>query len=463
MNINIDQIVSHTKAKQVETDAWMGHCPAHDDQTPSLSIKAGDDQKLLLHCFAGCEYQEIVTALESGVTMIPMPSNSKVHKPLINGKHTKSKGQFVCEYVYKDETGSPLFKRIRYENPKKFAFFTWEGDKWIKGISKDIRHIPYNLNSIVKAPFDEWIYFTEGEKDCDRLQRSDLHASTIGSSSDWRKFERESLAALKNRRIAILPDDDKPGEKYAQQVATSLYGKAANVKIVRLPNLPPKGDISDWLDAGGTIENLIMLVEEAKEFQPDGDGVSVIESQQQQVEAEIKHPTLDEAAYYGLASEFVKLVEPQTEADSVGLLTQFLTTFGCIIGRSAYWKTQATPHYSNSFMVLVGQTSRGRKGTAWDIVHYAFRDIDNKFLEERITNGLASGEGLKWALRDDVTDSHGNIKEQGVNDKRLLVVEPEFANVLKAASRNGSTLSPMIRSLWDNGNLQSMNHSSYYC
>jgi hypothetical protein len=93
-------------------------------------------------------------------------------------------------------------------------------------------------------------------------------------------------------------------------------------------------------------------------------------------------------------------------------------------------------------MLLTGDSSKARKGSSWDHVRRLIAQVDST-IERRILTGLSSGEGLIWAVRDPTGD------DTGVPDRRLLIVEPEFASVLKASSREISTLSPTLRSAWD--------------
>ncbi|MCA1677871.1 MAG: DUF3987 domain-containing protein [Actinobacteria bacterium] len=93
-------------------------------------------------------------------------------------------------------------------------------------------------------------------------------------------------------------------------------------------------------------------------------------------------------------------------------------------------------------MLLVGDSSKARKGSSWDHVRRLIGDADQT-IERRILTGLSSGEGLIWAVRDPTA------QDAGIPDQRLLVIEPEFASVLKASSREISTLSPTLRSAWD--------------
>jgi hypothetical protein len=88
-----------------------------------------------------------------------------------------------------------------------------------------------------------------------------------------------------------------------------------------------------------------------------------------------------------------------------------------------------------------------------------FNRVDDTWAQNCIVNGLSSGEGVIWAVRDPISKTvkgKTEIVDAGVKDKRLCVVEGEFANVLKVMSREGNTLSPVIRSAWDSGNLRSI-------
>jgi hypothetical protein len=150
----------------------------------------------------------------------------------------------------------------------------------------------------------------------------------------------------------------------------------------------------------------------------------------------------DRAICHELLGEIVHTIAPHTEADPVAILTQLLVAFGAAVGRGAWFTVEATRHTPNEFMLLVGDSSRARKGSSWDHVRRLLATVDPT-IEPRILTGLSSGEGLIWAVRDPTAQDPGH------SDQRLLVIEPEFASVLKAASREISTLSPTLRSAWD--------------
>jgi hypothetical protein len=147
-------------------------------------------------------------------------------------------------------------------------------------------------------------------------------------------------------------------------------------------------------------------------------------------------------AFHGLPGAIVAKIAPNTEADPVAILTQLLVACGALIGRCAHFQIEATLHHPNEFAVLIGDSSRARKGSSFDHVAKLVSEADPGF-PARLSTGLSSGEGLIWTLRDPAGQDPGNP------DKRLLVIEPEFASVLKAASREISTLSPTLRCAWD--------------
>ena len=178
---------------------------------------------------------------------------------------------------------------------------------------------------------------------------------------------------------------------------------------------------------------------------------------------------LAQEAFYGLPGEFVNLIEPHTEADPAAILIQILTGIGNVIGATAFFQVEADKHYLKIFPVLVGETSKGRKGTSWGYIKTILKQIDP---ECRIMSGLSSGEGLIWQVRDEIKKNEpirekGRIKgyqevvvDPGEDDKRLFIIEQEFASTLRVIGRDGNILSPVIRQAWDDGNLQALAKNS---
>jgi hypothetical protein len=154
-------------------------------------------------------------------------------------------------------------------------------------------------------------------------------------------------------------------------------------------------------------------------------------------------PILGKEALIGPVGELVRCIEPHTEADPNAILFQTLVGFGNIIGRTAFFPHEADRHYGNEYLVLVGQTATGRKGTSWGHARRALETADPDWASSRIAGGLSSGEGLVHSVRDRHKD------DEGVQDKRQLVVENEFAQVSKVIERPGNTLSPVLRQAWE--------------
>ncbi len=148
------------------------------------------------------------------------------------------------------------------------------------------------------------------------------------------------------------------------------------------------------------------------------------------------------AAWQGLAGQIVETIAPHTEADPVAILAQLLVAAGATVGRGAWVAVEATRHHPNQFAVIVGESAKARKGSSWDQVAALMTKADPSFAT-RTSTGLSSGEGLIWALGDP------SGADPGTKDPRLLVVEAEFASVLKAIARDINTLSPVLRSAWD--------------
>ena len=165
-----------------------------------------------------------------------------------------------------------------------------------------------------------------------------------------------------------------------------------------------------------------------------------------------KWPTkLDEPAFAGIVGDLVTAIAPHTEADPAALLLQGLVAFGNVIGHRPHCRADGARHYLNLELALVGTTAKGRKGTAWAQIRRPFEATDPTFAD-RLEFGLSSGEGLIFAVRDPVMKGRV-VEDSGVEDKRLLVTESEFAHVIRNLSREGNILSAVIREAWDSGNL----------
>jgi len=175
-------------------------------------------------------------------------------------------------------------------------------------------------------------------------------------------------------------------------------------------------------------------------------------------------------AFSGLAGDIVRTLEPHTEADPHALLADNLATFGMLVGPGPHFMVGLQRHEMRVCPVIVGPTGHGRKGLSHAEIVGVYKRVVEDFYD-RLTTGLSSGEGLIAAVHDPIYRREA-IKEKGlvtgyqeieidagVEDKRLLVVEPEFARTLRVLGRDGNTLSPVLRLAWDDGNLKTMTKS----
>jgi DNA primase len=111
----------------------------------------------------------------------------------------------------------------------------------------------------------EFVLLLEGEKDCDRAQ-DELGIVATTSPMGAGKWRSSYTHALRGAHIVFVPDNDPTGRQHVLGVAAELQAIAANVKVVELPDLPEKGDLSDWIDAGGTREEFERLISETPQF-----------------------------------------------------------------------------------------------------------------------------------------------------------------------------------------------------
>lgn len=448
--ISAEQIANGLGGKRT-ANGWQCQCPSHDDSNPSLSISSGTDGRPLVKCFAGCAQDAVIEALKS----------RGLWSQATKGPEKRT------EYIYSDLNGQPELKVTRVdkaEGGKTFMQSHLENGNWVAGGFKG-EVCPYSLNTW-KDEKSRWIVLCEGEKVCGALaQNGFLATTTPGGANGWRSHYAKHFAG---RNVAILPDNDKAGFQYSADAYRDIKEVAATVKVIELPGLREKGDAFDWFADGNSADNLKKLILETNSLSPRFQAVvdaghadeKPEESLMAHVKGRIWPRQLAEEAFHGIAGKFVRLVEPTSESASVAILIQFLTAFGNIIGRTAHVQIGASKHYGNLFVALVGDSSVGRKGTAWDLVSLVMSKVDEKWWSECRVFGLGSGEGLVSAVKDyeiptaEELKRRPNLKIEKPRDKRGMVIESEFGLTLKVFQREGGTLSPQVRNAWDSGDLR---------
>lgn len=250
--------------RQEKPGQFMARCPNHADEKQSLSVSTGDDGRILLHCLANCDTGDVLGKL--GLTFKDLaPSGNGQDGTANNGK------RIVATYDYTDAQGELLFQTVRYE-PKDFRQRRPDGSGGWTWNLKDTARLLYRLRDLIDADPDDWIVVVEGEKDCDRLAALGIAATTCPmGAGKWSKLSDDSVLA--GRRVAIIPDADKAGRDHAADVAQRLHARARELRIVELPGKVK--DAADWIQAGGTAEQLLPIIDAAPAYKPMVQGVTV--------------------------------------------------------------------------------------------------------------------------------------------------------------------------------------------
>jgi len=261
--------------EQTGPDKWKARCPAHNDSNPSLSVTVGHDYPVLLHCHAGCDFSSIADELDS-----------------LSTSWAPWEGTEVDRYTYESADGDPLFDVVRFEmrdeehpacGDKDFrqqAHLPNHEEAGENGCppgyvwgrkNRDVGMVLYRLPAVLEAA-DEGrrVFVVEGEKDVHTLERWDLTATTNPQGAG--KWHPRFTEALDGAQVVILPDNDEEGRKHARKVAQEVIPVAESIRIVELPDLPEKGDVTDWAEAGHTPDELRQTVHETPPFEPQENG-----------------------------------------------------------------------------------------------------------------------------------------------------------------------------------------------
>ena len=274
-------------------NGWAARCPAHEDRKASLSIGRSDDGRVLIHCHAGCTTDAVLQAI--GLTFRDLGGELRASVPISHtvphgtqesqtSKHkepimqtfreaqaaismlTATHGEVTNRYEYKDATGNVVGYVLRWDagdGSKTFRPVSRRGDEWTIAAMATPRPL-YGLTDIIRTPLGaERVFLVEGEKACDVARSLGLLATTTAGGSA--APHHTDLTPLAGRSVVILPDNDAAGEKYALCVAESLLKLSPTpiVRIVKLPGLPPAGDLVEFLAANDTLprDQLVPAIE----------------------------------------------------------------------------------------------------------------------------------------------------------------------------------------------------------
>lgn len=287
----IGKVLETLKHIHVVKDGWKACCPAHEDRNPSLSVWTNEDSSVGLKCYAGCERNAILLALNLNASDL-RSSNVNSSRHLVGDRRHNSKPQIntedsspvpngrtheasafptlesaikrVCEsnrlahparepWIYFDADGNEIGAVVRWDRPeggKEIRPFHRTADGWhIRAMTA-----PRPLYQLSKVIIAKRVFVTEGEKAANALQMlyvdcSEMAVTTSAGGSN--AAHQSDWSALSGKEVFIFPDNDEPGRLYADTICEQLgrLPSRPNIRIVELPGLPDRGDADDYISA----------------------------------------------------------------------------------------------------------------------------------------------------------------------------------------------------------------------
>lgn len=246
-------------------DNGTGHCPAHADDTPSLSVRVLDSGRVLAYCHAGCAYEAIRDALE------------REHGICLCGGERGPAPSHVATYT--DPHGLPLYQVRRWDGPEGKRIRQYRADGrggWTAGM-EGVERTLYHMPEMVTA---RQVFIVEGEVKCDALRAALAGAAADGvavttAPGGAGKWRAEYSPLLAGRDVAVLADADVPGRRHAEQVAASVRRYAHRLRVIDLyPDATDGRDVADWLAEGHSVTELRELVRRAPEWRPTTDSAA---------------------------------------------------------------------------------------------------------------------------------------------------------------------------------------------
>lgn len=240
---------------------WRGPCPVHSGKDPNFAVNA---ETGLAQCHSQCGRGWDPISLEMELAGLDFPRAKERVFDLVGRPRIPWEERDVeAIYDYTDEQGKLLYQVLR-KHGKKFSQRRPDGSGgWIWGLG-DARRVPYRLPKLAHADF---VANCEGEKDVHTLEALGIVATC--NSGGAGNFKTELASHFAGKTVAIFPDNDAPGREHALKVAALLGPVAKSIKIVELPGLPLKGDVTDFVNAGGTVDQIREIYKSAQKWTPD--------------------------------------------------------------------------------------------------------------------------------------------------------------------------------------------------
>ncbi len=425
----------------------VGLCPFHDDRAhPNFHINLDTGLWKCWACNAAGDVFHFVERRDS----IPFPQacDTLAHFAGMNGEPNRATPKILRRHPWTDEAGRVAY-HLRLDGDPKFIWAQdQDGKRLGRGVcTPTLRH----LKNIRAASY---MITTEGEHDSDTLNSwlkelgrfpEAVATTTPNGATD---VKADYLLPLAGKPCVVLTgDNDEAGRGYVTRCREKLPASVLDVRRL----MPPTGhkDWAEWKDAGMTAQTFAQLLDQAEPY-PIAEAEPETAPAPAQVVASEPWPILDEAAYHGLPGDVVRLLSSHTEADPVALLASFLAEAGTMLNRGPHLILDGSYHPLLFWAVIVGQSSKSRKGSAGNRIKKICELADEAWTRGLQKGTLSSGEGLVYAVCDATSTN------PGVEDKRLFLVQSEFAMVLRVMARDGSTLSGVLRDAWDGLDLAPM-------
>jgi putative DNA primase/helicase len=337
---------------------WRGGCPVHQGKDANFAV---DPKNGRWYCHSQCGRGGDILELEAALRGGDFPTRKaevlrlvgrfdsdtrQVGAQTTQRPRTQAAKWETARYRYADRSDNLLFEVIRYlkaNGEKEFRQCRPDARGGVVWDLNGIERVPYRLPKILSA---ETVYLPEGEKDVHTLEAWGLVASCNPGGTGQSKLYAEWAEYFQGRHIVILPDNDDPGRKHAAAVAAALLSAAASVRIVELPGLPAKGDVTDWRDAGGTLERFRELTEAAGVI--NAAGLSELRAHWGLVAEETQHQVRAAAADEWPKPEPIQSELPPVEAFSEDLLPDSF----CPLVRDVTERMQVPMDYPAVVMVL---------------------------------------------------------------------------------------------------------------
>ena len=383
---------------------FMCRCPNHDDQTASLSVSPGPDGKILLHCHAGCEPEAIMSAL--GLTLAD----------LFPPREVGGRREPTATYDYRDERGELLYQACRYpadaDGKKHFSQRHPDGlGSWIWKMN-GVRRVPYHLDQIQHK---DAIIIVEGEKDADRLWSLRIPATTnSGGAGKWTEDHTRTLKAAGAKRVAVLADNDPPGEAHALMVARSCDDAGLFTKRILLPGLPDKGDVSDWLDAGHTKAELLDIIKNAPPFNA--------------------HALVAQRPKLALTTLSDLLMEPEALIEWV--VDDRIPSGGLVLLAGKPKAGKSTLARSLAYCVASGTPWMGHHVTVGPVWYLALEDKRSELRRHFLQMG-ATGQEPLWIFAGDApAGTMAMLEERAKTEQPILIIVDTLQRLIQAKDMN---------------------------